>query len=186
MYWADVWAGADHALHSAIWREGADGLARQTLPSDNDAFYPTAAHGTLVWVSAASPITGATRQNAVAQANPLTASPLALLDAVAATATVGANNDSLDAVTGAVQAYSVRDQQQWVIGEDASADSLQASGNLLLWRSGARTHTYDLRAKAPTSVDSQVANAPVADVTASAIVWSAGPASPIEVYDAAA
>lgn len=186
IYWADVWASADHMLHSAIWREGADGQARQAAPNDDDAFYPAAAHGALVWVSAQQPILGARTLSALTIANPLATSPFSVLNAVAATATVGVSGASLTTVTGTVQVYNVGDQRRWVIGENATAQSLQASGNLLLWRSGSRRHTYDLRADAPTSVDNQVAAAPVAGLTGSSIAWSAGPTSPIYVYDAAA
>ncbi len=187
IYWADVWAGADHMAHSAIWREGADGHARQALPNDaDDAFAPAAAHGALVWVSAQAPLLGDRSLAAFAFSSSLASDPFDALDAVAATATVGVSGQSLATVTGVVQVYNVGDQQRWVIGEDATAQSLQADGDLLLWRSGSRRHTYDLRAKAPTSVDSQVASAPVAGLTDSSIAWSTGPASPIYVYDVAA
>jgi len=184
IYWADVWAGADRLLHSAIWREGADGQARQAAPNDTDAFYPEAAHGALVWVSAQQPILGARALDAFT--SPLATSPFTVLNAVAATATVGMSADSLATVTGAVQVYNVSNQRRSVIGEDATAQSLQVNGDLLMWRSGSRRHTYDLRAKAPTSVDSRVAAAPVAGLTGSSIAWSTGPASPIYVYDVAA
>jgi len=187
IYWADVWAGANHLVRSAIWREGADGVARQALPNDaEDAFYPAAAHDALVWVSASQPILSAQSLGAFALANPLASSPFIELSAVSATATAGVSDASLATVTGAVQVYNVGDQRRWVIGQNATAQSLEADGNLLLWRSGSRRHTYDLRAQAPTSVDSQVAVAPVAGLTDSSIAWSAGPASPIYVYDAAA
>jgi hypothetical protein len=189
IYWADVWAGADHMLRSAIWREGADGQAQRALPNDaNDAFDPAATHGALVWVSAQEALPSDRALAAFAFASPLANSPFSALNAFGATATAteSVTGASLATVTGAVQVYTVGDQRRWVIGENATAQSLQANGNLLLWRSGSRRHTYDLRAKAPTSVDGQIAAAPVAGLTGSSITWSAGPSSPIYVYDAAA
>ena len=183
IYWADVWADASHALHSTVWRQGADGQAQEILGS-TDAFYPVATHGVLVWVSAQSPVFAslATFAYAAGATFPLF-DGLNDLGALDPTATAVATTDTLATLTGALQAYRLSARSQWVVAQNVSAHSLQAAGNMVLWRSNGRARTYDLRSHAPSAVENQMDNAPITSVTSTAITWATNASGPIYVYN---
>jgi hypothetical protein len=153
-YWANIARDEHSGLQSAIWR-GADAAHTQQVTSDDEAFHPQVTHGKLVWISAAS------------------APPT--------------NGDEIDAglaaAVGSVQERDLSSGDQRQIGTNASASSLAASGGLVLWKSGAKTYSYDLGAQGPSRVDGQLRGASVAQLSDTALVWAQPGNITLNVYN---
>jgi hypothetical protein len=159
-YWADVWKDVTNHWHSTPWRGDASGQNDQPLLDDDHAFDPQAGAGTLAWVEVPASGTGAA-------------------------ADLMQSEQVIDSFSGAVVARDLTSGRQWQVGQQALAGSLHAHGKMLLWRSGSRTHTYDLRLGKPSSVDAQVSASNWAELSEDAITWGGGKSSPIYVYDVA-
>lgn len=151
-YWASVAPDAAGALHSTIWR-GSDANHTEAVNVGDEAFHPLVAHGTLVWLAAAS------------------------------APKVGVDLDqALGDVTGTVEALDLGSEQQHALGTNATAGSLQAAGILALWHSGGKTYAYDLSAHGPSGVDAQVRDAAIAQLSDTALVWAPANSNTLDVY----
>jgi len=181
IYWADVWADSGHTLHSAVWRQGADGQARPAFADDDNAFYPVATHGVLLWVSAQAPVAASPAMFAAASS-----ADAPLFDTLSAfdpTATASVSTSPLVTLTGIAQAERLSTHQQWIVAQGVTAHSLQAAGDDALWRSDGQAHTYDLRSHAPCQVESQIDTAPITGLTSSSLTWAESDTGPIYVYN---
>lgn len=161
-YWADVWYDAPTGLHSALAESNAAGYAPvESLPL---AFHPEAGSGKLVWVDVA---------------------PQALSHAAPAEGSTPAAADQLllNQLNGGLQARDLATGSQWQVSDRADVTSVQRGGSLVLWKSDAHTHVYDLRAKAPAAVESQLRDATLVTLSPSAITWENGASSQVYVAD---
>jgi hypothetical protein len=163
-YWADVWLDGATGLHSAIWRGDGAGHA-STVSADETAFHPAETDGMLIWVE----VPGQTLAGAAA--NSPDASP-------------DADEQTIQQLNGALEAWDLSSGQQWQVASKANVASVQAAGSTVVWHSGAQTHSYDLTGKAPAPVEQQMRGATFTGTTASAVVWAQGDASTLYVSDA--
>jgi hypothetical protein len=153
-YWANISQDPNGGLHSSIWRGTDASHAQQALAGDA-AFHPQVAHGALVWVSTST-----------------------------APKTSGADIDQgLAAATGAAQERDLSSGQQRQLGANVSAESLAASGALVVWRSGGKTYTYDLGAQGPSRVDAQARGAGIIGLSDTALIWAQPGSTGLSVFN---
>lgn len=163
-YWADVWYDRASGLHSAVWRDD-DAGQRAEVSQDETSFHPQVAGTALVWVDVS--------QRALAN--------------MASGSDHSPDGDELlmGRLNGALEARDLISGQQWAVSARADVDSVQAQGNLLVWRSDAHAHAYDLAARRSLPVDKQLGTAALAGCSATSLVWMSSDAATLDVYDAA-
>jgi len=163
-YWADVWYDHTSGLHSAIWSDD-DAGQRAEVSQDETSFHPQIAGTALVWVDVS--------QRALAN--------------MASGSDHSPDGDELlmGRLNGALEARDLISGQQWAVSTRADVDSVQAQGNLLVWRSDAHAHAYDLAARRSLPVDKQLGTAALAGCSATSLVWMSSDAATLDVYDAA-
>lgn len=154
VYWADVWADSQGALHSAVWRE----MSGQTAPitqAGGEAFAPVALSGRLLWINATRTLT---------------------VNATDALSLVAAARQA----AGKLVALDLAKAQTVTLSPDTAAASVHASDAAVLWTEGLQIRGYDFGAHGALAENSMIARAQVAGLSADALGWFDG--SHIAVY----
>lgn len=156
VYWADVWADMQGALHSAIWSETAAGPTPVTQ-AGGEAYSPLAVSGTLTWISATHALT-----------------------AGAAGGSAGIVAAASQA-SGKLMTLSLKTGQTATLASETPAASVRVGGSTALWMANSKVQGYDLSANRALSENSLMVHAQVAGVTGDALSWFDG--SHIVVYE---
>lgn len=155
VYWADVWADTQGALHSAIWSESGAGASPVTQ-AGGEAYTPTALNGALLWINATNSLSVATTPGAS--------------DIAAAASKAAGKLTVMTLASGALKTLSA----------STAAATVRASGSTVLWSDSSSVQTYDLSASHASAAALLIAHAEITGADADALAWFDG--SHIVVY----
>src|SRR5262249_47588126 len=148
--------------HSIIWQMDAAGHTTQISPNEA-AFHPVTLTSALAWVQVPP----------AALLTPTRDSDVSLPDQ---------EREVLHGLSGALLVRDFAGGQERTLGDDVAVSGLAASGDTLLWQSGARFFVARGSAGAVADLAQMLHAASAVGVTNSALVWWLGDAETLYVY----